>query len=432
MHSSYKFQNILSIVDKSSPGYDKLMITANRKLKSPEDQVIREEFEREWTSNSLDVTMKYYKKIINPTKYKNGKDDADRVLKKLAKHAKCRSSEIKVHKLWKEFTSATARPSYVENRVNMLKDIFNKYRNEFIKCIHNSGNDLPSDLNTLLTSYKDYPQTIQSIDKSLSPPKKVTSLPRDYLDEKQHTLSLTKMHWITGARWLQLMCEKQDLILKPIFAEIAELSLIFENGIHSFALNKNGIIALEAPTLSISPNPRSNEMQLHSETGPSFDSADTGKVYYMRGVFVGRELWKKCYPKKKSNALKCDEIFTISNIEQRRVVIEGVGADILASAPNAIKTPPGDETTKHGNQLILIKNVVKSSEQDSWNNEAVDVLIVKYKDPSTGRVYHSFVPPRHDPNNRNSKRRTDPDEALAWKFGFDSAKEYYNGLKAEG
>jgi hypothetical protein len=228
------------------------------------------------------------------------------------------------------------------------------------------------------------------------------------------------------------MCEKHDLVLKPQYEALAELSLIFENGIHSFTIGKNGIVALEAPNVSIMQNPRNGEMQLHSDSEPSFDSADTGKVYYIRGVFVGRELWKKCYPKKKSDRITPKDIFTISNIEQRRVVIEGVGADVMSTAPGTIKIPPGDKTTKHGNQLIRIKNAVKDTEGDSWDRRSHDILIVKYTDPSTGRVYHSFVPPTIDPSSSSSPNRTDPDDALAWKFGFDSAKEYYGGLQAEG
>ena len=59
-----------------------------------------------------------------------------------------------------------------------------------------------------------------------------------------------------------------------------------------------------------------------------------------------------------------------------------------------------------------------------------DVLIVKYKDPSTERVYHSFVPPVLNPDARDSKERTDPDEALAWKFG-KTKEAYYGGMLAE-
>ena len=92
--------------------------------------------------------------------------------------------------------------------------------------------------------------------------------------------------------------------------------------------------------------------------------------------------------------------------------------------------------------MITIRNAISPSEDPSRQNQSLDIKIINYKDPSTGREYNSFVPARlyndgkTEINNstrmddNNSHELTDPDEAMAWKFG-KTKEEYYGELIAE-
>ena len=122
-----------------------------------------------------------------------------------------------------------------------------------------------------------------------------------------------------------------------------------------------------------------------------------------------------------------EEIMAIRNIEQRRVVIQHIGAEIFSKHEKAIE----GKISPNGNQLIrLVGLLTKENTPDLDDDDKLDVLMVKYKDPSTGREYHSFVPPTLDADDRESKPRTDPDEAMAWKFGM-SKSDYYNKMRAQ-
>ncbi|SVC65475.1 uncharacterized protein METZ01_LOCUS318329, partial [marine metagenome] len=78
--------------------------------------------------------------------------------------------------------------------------------------------------------------------------------------------------------------------------------------------------------------------------------------------------------------------------------------------------------SKHLNCLIRIPGFLRANAPGNRSRQAIDLNIVNYKDPSTKRVYNSFVPPNI----------TDPDEAMAWKFHFESAEDYYGKLVEEG
>ena len=67
--------------------------------------------------------------------------------------------------------------------------------------------------------------------------------------------------------------------------------------------------------------------------------------------------------------------------------------------------------SKRGNELYEAKNILPDNAK---------LKILKYRDPSTGRIYISFVP----------EHLNDPDEAMAWKFRI--TKQQYQNLVDEG
>ena len=211
------------------------------------------------------------------------------------------------------------------------------------------------------------------------------------------------------------------------------ISKIFENGVSAFSVGRDQINVLLAPTMNYIKRPDGN-FQLHSLEESAYTSGDVESMYYLHGVFVTQGQWEMAVKK----TLTFDKFLKIKNMEQRRVVSQVGGAECFAKHPNA----EWSEKSPHGNRLITIRNAISPTEDPARNNQSLDIKIVNYKDPSTGREYNSFVPARlyndgkTEINNttrmtdENSHELTDPDEAMAWKFG-KTVEEYYGGLVAE-
>ena len=434
VHSANKFQNILTVLDPMCKGYKRLEKISNRRLKQPSIIQDRKEFEKDWELKEINTVIKYFNSLAQPESYKDNKAEVDKILKSLYKTASPRNTtnrtiKINSFKTWAEFTAASNKKDVTEQRVELLKRLFENSRNSWIRKIWTKepSNDMPRGFKENLQAFTRIHDNIKSINKELGPPKKVTELAQDFYSQKQQIQSIGRCDFIAAVKVMEMMLDGFDLELNDEFKKVSEYSKIFELGISMFSIGDDCINVLEAPkiALELATNNDNNleTYRLHSETIPSYNSPDTGEVHFFHGIFVDKALWRKC----KSKSIKPEEIFLIKNIEQRRVVIEAVGADVIVNAKNAEK----GKISEHGNQLIRIRNI-KLSDDDRrrLGSDEFDVLIVKYKDPSTSRVYHSFVPPVLDPQARESKERTDPDEALAWKFG-KTKEAYYGGLMAE-
>ena len=435
VHSANKFQNILSVVDPSSKGYKRLERVANRRLKQPSAVEDRKEFEKEWDLREVNTVIKYFNSLAQPGTYKDHKKEVDTILQSLYKTAtpkQMSSVPIKIESFttWTEFTVASNKTDVTAQRVELLKRLFENTRNSWLNKIwcKDPSNDMPRGFKENLSAFTRIHDNIKSINKELNPPKKVGELPNDYYAQKQQIQSIGRCDFIAATKVMEMMLEGFDLQLSDEFQRVADYSKIFELGVSMFSIGDNNINVLEAPkmALELAANNNTNNVEtyrLHSETIPAYNSTDTGEVHFFHGIFVEKALWRKC----KNKSIAPSEIFLIKNIEQRRVVIEAVGADVIVKS----KTAEIGNTSEHGNTLIRIRNI-KLSEDDRrrLGTDEFDVLIVRYKDPSTERVYHSFVPPVLDTQARDSKERTDPDEALAWKFGKTKA-DYYGGIQAE-
>ena len=434
VHSANKFQNILAVVDPTSKGYKKLERIANRRLKQPSVIEERKEFEKEWELREVNTVIKYFNSLAQPGIYKDNKSEIDTILQSLYRTASPKAGtavpiKIASFTTWSEFTNASNKKDVTDQRVELLKRLFESTRNSWIQKIwcKDPSNDMPRGFKENLSAFTRIHDNIKSINKELNPPKKVTELANDYYAQKQQIQSIGRCDFIAATKVMEIMLDGFDLQLSAEFQMVADYSKIFELGVSMFSIGDNNLNVLEAPkiALELAANNNSNveTYRLHSETIPAYNSTDTGEVHFFHGIFVEKALWRKC----KNKSIAPSEIFLIKNIEQRRVVIEAVGADVIVKS----KTAEVGKTSEHGNTLIRIRNI-KLNEDDKrrMGTDGFDVLIVRYKDPSTERVYHSFVPPVLDTQARDSKERTDPDEALAWKFGKTKV-DYYGGMQAE-
>lgn len=146
---------------------------------------------------------------------------------------------------------------------------------------------------------------------------------------------------------------------------------------------------------------RDSEDRLHSLDGPAISWRDGFKLYYLWGVAFKEDLYTGVI----SGSLPVSEILTLENMEQRMAALKVYGPEkYLDSAKHMA-------TSERGNSLYVFKDMFSSPQ-----------YAVKYKCPSTGRVYVSFVPPEVGIDG-------DADKAMAWKFQLNL--EEYEDLRLE-
>ena len=169
------------------------------------------------------------------------------------------------------------------------------------------------------------------------------------------------------------------------------------NGVWEAVFLENSVIICKLPK-KIRFN-EDGELHDSSEDHPAIEWCDGTTHSYKRGV---------CLDSLDVKPSKIEEILAVPNIEQRRVLLSDVPFEELESHTLMRKL---DESSK-GNELYQI--------QLDSNGEKIFPRIVRYKDPSTDRIYWSFVP---------DEIQT-ADEGMAWKFHL-TLDEYLN-LEAEG
>jgi len=140
----------------------------------------------------------------------------------------------------------------------------------------------------------------------------------------------------------------------------------------------------------------------HSTQEPSIQWRDGNNqgMYHLYNINFEYELWQKAVKRE----LSATEILQLKNIEQRTAVLRLYGGNfILQSFKHKLL-----DKDRGGVKLYEIK----IDDRTTWK-------LLKYKDTSSDRIYHSLVPP--DTNTVL--------EALAWKFQVD--KEDYKRLEIE-
>ncbi|MAF36970.1 hypothetical protein CL622_07675 [archaeon] len=427
-----KLSKLLELCDKESAGYNKLVKVSNNRLRKGNIQEVRNAYDARFNEILGTVTDEYLPTIAKPIPYSKNKTKVNKLLRKLFKETNPENKEhtktIHTYEEWHKFITASNKEDVVDHRVTYLERFFDKYRDPFIKNVY--ATDLGYGSRNIISA-------LQSITELYTAPKRIRNNEDtetmnfkgydDYYSSKQQVHTSWRCDFVIATRILEKVLAKFNLRLLPEFKEIAELAIIFENGISAFSIGKENINVLTAPELVFAPQADRSQNDLHSTTEAAYKSKDTGDLYFLRGVAVPYKYWKMAVDRK----LTFEEWIKIKNIEVRRVIIDEAGADCFAKHPNAEIS----EKTLHGNTLITIRNAIPASDDPGRRDRQTDIKIINYKDPSTNRVYNSFVPVRLDDefnptNDPQARELTDPDEAMAWKFG-KTKTEYYGELVAE-
>ena len=169
------------------------------------------------------------------------------------------------------------------------------------------------------------------------------------------------------------------------------------NGVWEAVFLENAVIICKLPK-KISFN-KDGQLDDPSEDQPAIEWHDGTTHSYINGV---------CMDSLEVKPSKIEEILAVPNIEQRRALLANVDFEELEAHTLLRKL---DESDK-GNELYQI--------QLDADGEKIFPRFVKYKDPSTDRIYWSFVP----------DDILTADEGMALKFGL-TVEEYLN-LEAEG
>ena len=430
----------LKIVDPSSNGYNKLTKMANNRLSKGNIAEVRESYNKQFSELINVVTDEYVNTLAHPKPYEKNKRVVNEVLRELTSMIFGSESRAKitVFKNWDKFIEASNKKEIVDSRIDYLQKFFAEYRDAFIKNVYvddlpYNGTSFSAELKKFVSLYTELTGVRATDNETDEIKNDMVKLPNDYYVSKQQIQTVWRCDFVIATRIIERVFSKLKLKLLPEFRNISNIAKIFENGVSAFSSSPDQINVLIAPTINYVKRPN-NALELHSTTTASYHSGDTDNVYYLHGVYVPKKYWKYAVDK----TLTLEKFMKIKNIEQRRVVSQEAGADCFAKHPNAEKT----EKSPHNNILITIRNAILPSEDPSRSGESMDIKILNYKDPSTGREYNSFVPSRlfedrtTDLSNTirmtdsNSRELTDPDEAMAWKFG-KTKEEYYNELVLE-
>ena len=424
----------INICDPKSAGYVKLTKVANNRLKKGNIIEVRDSYNKQFSELLNVTTDAYLQNLAKPKSYQKHTTFVNKKLREIITklNGEKFTGKIKTFNHWEKFIEASNEKDVVDNRISYLQRFFDEYRNDFIKNVY--VDDLPynntsfsKELQAFVTLYSEITRVTQDDGT------KNSKIPTDYYVSKQQVQTVWRCDFVIATRIIEQIFTRLKLKLTPKFKEIADIATIFENGISAFSVGRKQINVLVAPTINYVKRPDGN-LQLHSTTESAYTSGDVGAMYYLHGVYVTKAQWDMAVKK----TLTFDKFLKIKNMEQRRVISQEAGAECFAKHPNA----EWSEKTSNGNRLITIRDAIKPTEDPARNNQSLDIKILNYKDPSTGREYNSFVPARlfNDSktelsntvrmDDNNSRELTDPDEAMAWKFG-KTKEEYYGELIAE-
>ena len=143
---------------------------------------------------------------------------------------------------------------------------------------------------------------------------------------------------------------------------------------------------------------------------PTNDVPDITIVYSLALAaffgFLGYKLWKRTKRSATQNR-NIDFDRRLNDVQTRFLQLRDEDPELFLHEINAKLK----KYSKRGNELYEAKNILPDNQK---------LKILKYRDPSTDRIYISFVPAYLE----------DPDEAMAWKFSI--TKQQYRNLVDEG
>ena len=173
----------------------------------------------------------------------------------------------------------------------------------------------------------------------------------------------------------------------------AAFRTLMQSGLYDMIQLDGACIVSEMPT----EIHRDNRGRLHNVEGPAIKFGDGYEMYSLFGVRLDKEIHAKIC----SGSMCIKDIFAIENIEQRMVALKMRGAEKILEESKAQLL----DSSARGNQLYILKEVF-----------SVPAYFLKYKDPSTDRVYVSGIDPEIGID-------ANADKAMAWKFNLN-AEEY--------
>ena len=176
-------------------------------------------------------------------------------------------------------------------------------------------------------------------------------------------------------------------------------------------------VTMQAPT-PIKPSPPvasastysvNSEPRIVSVDPPNVDSTPISLIYGLGLIvffgIIGYKLWKRI--KRPSQNVHTDFNHISHTVQNRFLQLRDEDPDLFLHEINAKLK----KYSRRGNELYEAKGILPDKKK---------LKILKYRDPSTDRIYISFVP----------EHFTDPDEAMAWKFNI--TKQQYQNLVDEG
>ena len=117
--------------------------------------------------------------------------------------------------------------------------------------------------------------------------------------------------------------------------------------------------------------------RMHSTNGPSIRFKDGYEIYNLWGVEFDRDLYWRIV----RNEMPAKDVFKIENIEQRMAALKFLGTEkVLEACDSKLIDSQVDSGTKY--DLYQVDGLTEETE-----------YALKYKCPSTGREYVSFVRP---------------------------------------
>jgi len=152
--------------------------------------------------------------------------------------------------------------------------------------------------------------------------------------------------------------------------------------------------------------------QLHSVMKPAIEMLKGKNYYFIKGVRFDKILWEKITKR----TLTVTEVLKLKNMEQRYIALDMFGPDEVVKQTKATLIDVYKSTSE---------NLKKDTEIELWEIpkgqliENRSVKMLKYKDPSTGRPYFSYV---------TADIMTAKD-GMAWKFQI--TPEQYSSLKQQ-
>ena len=142
---------------------------------------------------------------------------------------------------------------------------------------------------------------------------------------------------------------------------------------------------------------------MNSDQFPAIEWRDGFKLHYLNGVYFPEDLWKKVVSKE----MPFEEILAIKDIDQRTQAMRYGDVQKFFEHTKSTLLDSSDK----GNELWFVPQ--------SAGIFRIDAYFLKYKDPSTDKIYMSGIDPEIG-------QKKDADLSMAWKHGNIPLEDYKN------